>query len=153
MSTAAIAVAVDGTPSSRTALLRAAGLAREQGRPLRGVHVLDDGWVDYIGNDWQSSAGARQGFLDYVRRHAEAQAEAARQQFDELAGDFPAASFSVICGDPLDALCDLMREEVPAMLVLADDAFQVCGRPSVRRLAADLPRRVHGPVLVVSACG
>jgi nucleotide-binding universal stress UspA family protein len=151
MSAAAIAVAVDGSPSSRGALQRALDLAREQGRPLRGVFVLDDGWADYIGNDWQSSRDSRQGFLDYVRGHLEAQAETARRQFDGIAGDFPGASFAVICGDPIEALCDITERETPALLVLAADAFQVCGRPSVKRLAKDLPRRLRRPVVVVAA--
>jgi nucleotide-binding universal stress UspA family protein len=148
---AAIAVAVDGSPSSCGALQRALELARDQGRPLRGVFVLDDGWADYIGNDWQSSSNSRQGFLDYVRGHLEAQAEAARLQFENAVGDFPDASFAVICGDPLEALCQMMNDQSPALLVLASNVFQVCGRPSAKRLAKDLPLRVRQPVDVVGA--
>jgi nucleotide-binding universal stress UspA family protein len=151
MSAAAVAVAVDGSPSSRGALQRALELAREQGRPLRGVFVLDSGWADYIGNDWQSSRDSRQGFLDYVRGQLESQSEAARRQFEGIVGTSADARFSVICGDPLEALCELMEREAAAMLVISGDVFQVCGRPSVKRLAKELPRRINQPVVVVVA--
>lgn len=150
MSGAAIAVAVDGSPASRGALDHALRLAREQGRPLAGVFVLDSGWADYIGNDWQSSCGARQGFLDYVRGHLEAQAEAARRQFADSVGDLPEAHFSVIAGDPLEALAELMEGGQATLLVAGPEVFQVCGRPSLKRLARDLPRRVKQPVVFVA---
>jgi len=149
MSVNAVAVAVDGSEASRGALEQALRLAREQGRPLAGVFVLDSGWADYIGNDWQSARNARQGFLDYVRGQLENQAEAARRQFEAAAAGFGNAHFSVVTGDPLEALCDLMAEGGAQMLVAGREVFQVCGRPSVKRLAKDLPRRIKQPVVIV----
>jgi nucleotide-binding universal stress UspA family protein len=146
---AAVVVAVDGSEASRGALEQALRLAREQGRPLAGVFVIDSGWADYIGNDWQSARNARQGFLDYVRGHLEDQAEAARRQFEAAAAGFGNAHFSVVTGDPLEALCDLMAEGGAQMLVAGREVFQVCGRPSVKRLAKDLPRRIKQPVVIV----
>jgi nucleotide-binding universal stress UspA family protein len=145
----AIAVAVDGSEASRSALDHALRLAREQGRPLAGVFVLDSGWADYIGNDWQSSRDARQGFLDYVRGHLETQAEEARRQFEAAADGFADAQFSVIAGDPLEALCELMAQGEAEMLVASREVFQVCGRPSLKRLAKELPRRIRQPVMIV----
>jgi len=146
---AAIVVAVDGSQASHGALEQALRLAREQGRPLAGVFVLDSGWADYIGNDWQSARNARQGFLDYVRGQLENQAEEARRQFEAAAAGFGNAHFSVVTGDPLEALCDLMAEGGAQMLVAGREVFQVCGRPSVKRLAKDLPRRIKQPVVIV----
>ncbi len=144
----AIAVAVDGSPASSAALDMAHGLAREQGRPLTGIFVLDTGWADYIGNDWQSAAGARQGFLDYIRGQLEAQAEAARHQFAAATEDLGAASFAVIPGEPLEALCEFMAHGSAEMLVVGSEVFQVCGRPSVKRLAHDLARQVDAVRIV-----
>jgi nucleotide-binding universal stress UspA family protein len=146
---AAIAVAVDGSAASQGALEQALRLAREQNRPLAGWFVLDSGWADYIGNDWQSARNARQGFLDYVRGHLEAQAEAARRQFAAAAVDCADARFSIVAGDPLEALCKLMAQGQAAMLVAGREVFQVCGRPSVKRLAKELPRRIKQPVVIV----
>lgn len=137
-----IAVAVDGSPASTASIAEAVRLARAEQRPLLGVFVLDTGWADYIGNDWQSAAGARQGFLDYIRAQLEAQAEAARSQFAAATGDIAAASFAVIPGEPLETLCELMQRGEVEMLVAGREVFQVCGRPSVKRLARDLARRV-----------
>jgi nucleotide-binding universal stress UspA family protein len=145
----AIAVAVDGSPASEAALGYALGVARERRLPLRGVFVLDSGWVDFIGNDWQSAAGARQGFLDYVRRELEAQAEAARRQFAAATGDIADASFDIIPGDPLEALVNLMAEGATELLVAGKEVFRVCGRPSVKLLPRELPKRVRQPVVIV----
>jgi nucleotide-binding universal stress UspA family protein len=145
----AIAVAVDGSPASEAALRHALGLARERRQTLRGVFVLDTGWADFIGNDWQSAAGARQGFLDYVRRNLEAQAEAARQQFSAATAEVADASFEVVPGDPLAALVELMADGSASLLVAGRDVFQVCGRPSVRLLPRELPKRVRQPVVIV----
>jgi nucleotide-binding universal stress UspA family protein len=145
----AIAVAVDGSPASEAALGYALGVARERRRPLHGVFVLDTGWADFIGNDWQSAAGARQGFLDYVRRELEAQAEAARRQFSAATAGIADADFEIVPGDPLDTLVDLMAGGTADMLVAGRDVFRVCGRPSVKLLAKELPRRVRQPVVIV----
>jgi nucleotide-binding universal stress UspA family protein len=149
MSGRTIAVAVDGSEASRGALILALRLAREQDRPLAGVFVLDSGWADYIGNDWQSARNSRQGFLDYVRDHLEAQAEEARRQFEAATDGLADATFSVIAGDPLEALCTLMAEDEATLLVAGREVFQVCGRPSVKRLAKELPRRIKQPVMIV----
>ena len=149
MSAGAIVVAVDGSQASAAALEFAAALARDEGRPLKGVFVLDTGWVDYIGNDWQSARGARQGFLDYVRAELEAHAEAARQQFGAATAALSAAEFDVVPGDPLQTLCELTARSDTAMLVAGRDVFQVCGRPSIKRLARELPRRARAPVVIV----
>jgi nucleotide-binding universal stress UspA family protein len=148
-SAAAIVVAVDGSEASRGALEQALRLAREQGRPLAGVFVLDSGWADFIGNDWQSARNARQGFLDYVRGHLEDQAEAARRQFEVATAGFGDVHFSIVTGDPLESLCALMAQGHAEMLVAGREVFQVCGRPSVKRLAKDLPRRIKQPVVIV----
>ncbi len=150
MSAAApIAVAVDGSAASRAALDYAATRARREGRGLTGVFVLDAGWADYIGNDWQSSRNARQGFLDYVLAEQEAQAQAARAQFEAGTAGLANARFAVLAGDPLDELCGLMERGEATLLVAGRDVFQVCGRPSLKRLARDLRRRV-GQALVIA---
>lgn len=144
----AIAVAVDGTEASRAALDFALGLARARGRALAGVFVIDAGWADFIGNDWQSSRNARQGFLDHMRREQEAQAALARRQF-ERAADLPENRFSVLVGDPAEALIGLMAEGGYEALVIGRGAFEACGRPSVRRLPRALARKVRQPVHLV----
>ncbi len=145
----AIAVAVDGSPASAGAIATALRLARERGRPLAGLFVFDTGWADFIGNDWQSAAGARQGFLDYVRRELEKQAAAAQAQFAAATAEFADADFAVIPGEPLEVLCDFMDRGGAETLVAGREAFQVCGRPSVKTLARDLVRRVAREVVIV----
>jgi nucleotide-binding universal stress UspA family protein len=144
-----VAVAVDGSPASEAALRHALGVARAGGKPLTGVFILDTGWVDFIGNDWQSAAGARQGFLDYIRGQLETQADLARRQFAEATEGVAEATFEVVPGDPLDALIEIMAGGDAEMLVAGREVFQVCGRPSVKRLAKELPRRVRQPVVIV----
>ena len=148
MSRGRIAVAVDGSEASRGALDYALGLARTEGRPVAGVFVLDTGWADYIGNDWQSAAGARQGFLDYIRGQLEAQAELARAQFDEATIGYDKAEFRIIPGEPLETLCELIEHGDADLLVAGRDVFQVCGRPSVKRLSRDLPRRIQSVQII-----
>lgn len=146
--TGTIAVAIDGSPASEAALAEAVRLARAGERPLLGVFVLDTGWADYIGNDWQSAAGARQDFLDYIRSQLEAQAEAAREQFVAATHDHAAARFVVIPGEPLETLCELMARGEAEALVAGKEVFQICGRPSARTLARDLTRRVRALLIV-----
>jgi nucleotide-binding universal stress UspA family protein len=143
-----IAVAVDGSPASDGALAEAVKRAAQEGRPLVGVFVIDTGWADFIGNDWQSAAGARQGFLDYIRAQLESQAEAARAQFTAAAHALPASRFEVIAGEPHDALADFLDRGEAQCLFIGRETFQVCGRPSARRLATDIARR-HPAVRLV----
>jgi nucleotide-binding universal stress UspA family protein len=143
-----IAVAVDGSKASAAALDYAVEIARREGRPLSGVFVIDSGWADYIGNDWQSSRNARQGFLDYMLEQQEAQAAAAREQFSRAVLGLPTSSFSVLVGDPTEALERMMRGDEANMLVLGRATFQICGRPSVKSLARILARKIAKPVIV-----
>ena len=145
----AIVVAVDGTEASALALARARELAAQQSRPLTGVFVIDAGWADFIGNDWQSSRNARQGFLDYVRGDQERHSECARIQFAEVCAGTPDASFRIVAGEPLDALAEFVEHEDAAALVMGRDSFTACGRPSAKRLGKLLARRLRQPVYVI----
>jgi nucleotide-binding universal stress UspA family protein len=149
MKPGSVAVAIDGSPASAAALSHALDVARGLGKPLTGIFVLDTGWADFIGNDWQSAAGARQGFLDYIRGQLETQADLARRQFADATEGVTEAAFEVVPGDPLDALIEMMAGGEADMLVAGREVFQVCGRPSVKRLAKELPRRVRQPVVIV----
>ena len=142
-----IVVAVDGSAASAQALGFAVELAQREGKPLAGVYVIDSEWADFIGNDWQSSRNARQGFLDYVLEQQKAQAGAAEQQFAQATQGLQESSFSVLVGDPPRALAELMQGD-PELLVLGRDVFQVCGRPSMKTLSHDLKRTMRKPVVV-----
>ncbi|MCX7176145.1 MAG: universal stress protein [Proteobacteria bacterium] len=144
-----IAVAIDGTEASAAALVFAVDKARLEEARLHGVFVLDTGWADFIGNDWQSSRNARQGFLDYVRGELEKQSERARRQFVGATADWPNSSFTTLPGDPAEALAGLMgRGEADAM-VLGEAVYRTCGRPSVKNLAKQLKKVVRQPLFVL----
>lgn len=143
-----VVVAVDGSESSQEALNHAVDLARQSQAALTGVFVIDAGWPDYIGNDWQSSKGARQGFLDYIREEQEQQAETARGQFERAAQGLPAAKFSLLAGDPVDVLVELAGERSDDLLVLNRRVFQVSGRPSLKSLGRRLAEKARRPYLL-----
>lgn len=145
----AVAVAVDGAHASASALEHASWLARRDGAVLHGIFVLDTGWRDFLGNDWQSSAGSRQAFLDYVRRELGKQAAAAQRQFEETTAGLAGAVFHVLAGDPVDELAAWMALGEADTLVAGRSVFQVCGRPSLKSLARDLPRKVRQPVVLL----
>lgn len=148
MAFASIVVAVDGCDASAEALRQAVALARRDGVALAGVFVVDDQWADFIGNDWQSSRNARQGFLDHVRQEQEQQARLARAQFEQAADGLPAASFHVLAGDPARTLL-ARAQAVDGLLVLGRRVFQVSGRPSLKSLARRLAEASPGAVLVL----
>jgi nucleotide-binding universal stress UspA family protein len=145
---ARIVVAVDGSASSQEALDGAARLARQERSILTGIFVIDSEWADFIGNDWQSAGQARQGFLDYVRREQDQQAEAARRQFESAAQGLEGASFSLRVGDPASVLMELAGAATTGLLVLSRRVFQVSGRPSLKTLGRDLATRALQPVLL-----
>ncbi|GAB4177770.1 MAG: hypothetical protein OHK0026_07910 [Rhodocyclaceae bacterium] len=145
----AIVVAVDGTDASAGALARARELAAQEARPLTGVFVIDAGWADFIGNDWQSSRNARQGFLDYVLSDQERHSERARAQFAGACGSDPQACFRVLVGEPLDALAAFVERENAAALVMGREGFRACGRPSAKQLGKRLTQRLRQPVYLV----
>ena len=144
-----IVVAVDGSAASQEALNQAVELARQSQSALTGVFVIDGGWPDYIGNDWQSSKGARQGFLDYIRQEQEQQAEAAQMQFESAAQGVPAATFSVQAGDPAEVMLQIANEPSTDLLVLSRRVFQVTGRPSLKRLGERLAKKATRPLLML----
>jgi nucleotide-binding universal stress UspA family protein len=144
-----IAIAIDGTKASAAALSFAVEKARAEKSQLTGIFVLDTGWVDFIGNDWQSSRNARQGFLDYVRNELEQQMELARRQFEAATADLPGANFTMLPGEPARTLVELMQRGEADAMVLGPEVYQSCGRPSVTRLAKHLKKNVRQPVYVV----
>jgi nucleotide-binding universal stress UspA family protein len=139
---------VDGSAASQEALNHAVHLARQSQVALTGVFVIDAGWPDYIGNDWQSSKGARQGFLDYIQEEQEQQAKAARVQFERAAAGLPAAVFSVLAGDPAEVVIRLAHEPSNDLFVLNQRVFQVSGRPSLKTLGRRLADSARRPYLL-----
>lgn len=144
-----IVVAVDGSEASSAAIEQAISFARQRNVALAGVFVIDGNWPDYIGNDWQSAKGARQGFLDYIREEQEAQAAAAQAQFVRATGDVPNVEFRILAGDPTDVLADISRSPATALLVASKRVFQVSGRPSLKGLAGAIAKRATQPLLLV----
>jgi nucleotide-binding universal stress UspA family protein len=149
MSLGQILVAVDGTSASAPALDLAVRMARSEDSFLTGLFVLDSGWPDFIGNDWQSSRGARQGFLDHVEREQQAQAEAAREQFERAAAEVPDARFLVLAGDPSQVLLERMNSPDTDLLVFGRRTFQASGRPSLKRAAVTLAKRGTSALLLL----
>ncbi len=149
MSFSNIVVAVDGSEASQDALNHAVNLARQSSTALTGIFIIDTQWADYIGNDWQSAKGARQGFLDYIRKEQEEQAEAARTQFEQATHGMEQASFSVHAGDPTEVLIEQASSENTGILVASRRVFQVSGRPSLKSLAARLAKKASRPLLLL----
>ena len=143
-----IVVAIDGSAASQEALNQAANIARQSHADLTGVFVIDSQWPDFIGNDWQSSKGARQGFLDYIQDEQEQQAEAARRQFEASVNGMPAAVFSLEAGDPAEVILHLASNPTTDLLVLSRRVFQVSGRPSLKTLGERLAKKATKPFLL-----
>lgn len=142
-------MAVDGSTASNAALDHAVTLARQSNAALTGVFVVDGGWPDFIGNDWQSAKGARQGFLDYIREEQQEQAQIARRQFEEAAAGLSGARFDVLAGDPTETLVRLAASDATSLLVASRRVFQVSGRPSLKSLAKTLAQKAERPLLLL----
>jgi nucleotide-binding universal stress UspA family protein len=143
-----IVVAVDGSEASQEALDHAVEMARQSKSVLTGFFVLDSQWPDYIGNDWQSARGARQGFLDYIRAEQEQQADAARQQFRSATKGIERSGFSIVSGDPTEVLIAKAKSADTGLLVFGQRVFQVSGRPSLRSLSKRLIAKATRPVML-----
>ena len=148
MSCGNIVVAVDGSEASQGALDHAVNLARQSNTALTGIFIIDSQWADFIDNDWQSAKGARQGFLDYIRKEQEEQAEAARAQFEQATQGMEQVSFSIHAGDPTEVLVDQASSANTGILVAGRRVFQVSGRPSLKSLAATLAKKASRPLLL-----
>jgi nucleotide-binding universal stress UspA family protein len=144
-----IVAAVDGAECSGAVLALAVPLARQHGAALTGLFVVDAGWPDYIGNDWQSAAGARQGFLDYVHAEQEEQARAAQAQFAAATADFPGAAFQVVGADPADELIRQARSPEVDLLIASRRSFAVSGRPSLKTMAKRLGDKATRGVMIL----
>jgi nucleotide-binding universal stress UspA family protein len=144
-----IVVAVDGSAATAESLERAVLLARQSAAALTGVFVLDGNWADFIGNDWQSSKGARQGFLDYIRKEQEEQADAARSQFEAAVAGLERSEFSLLAGDPTEELLRLANVSSTDLLIVSRQVFQVSGRPSLKSLAKTLAQKATRPLLLL----
>ncbi len=143
-----IVVAVDGSEASQSALDHGVELARRGSAPLTGFFVIDTQWADFIGNDWQSSKGSRQGFLDYMRIEQEQQAEAARVQFEKATQGLEHALFLVHAGDPTSVMIEQASADTTGILIAGRRVFQVTGRPSLKSLAKMLEKKASRPLLL-----
>lgn len=141
-----IVVAVDGSEASQEALNYAVELARQRNCALTGLFIIDGGWPDYIGNDWQSTKDSRQEFLDYIFKEQESQAEAARRQFEIAAENIGERRFSILAGDPTEMLITQANAADTGMLVVGQRIFQVSGRPSLRSLSTRLVAKASRPL-------
>ncbi len=144
-----IVVAVDGSPACGESLHHAAELARRCDAAMTGLFVLDNQWADFIGNDWQSAAGARQGFLDQMRQEQEGQAELAQEQFRTAANELEQARFLVRVGDPLTVLREVANAPDTDLLILSRRVFAVAGRPSLKGLAKSLATQTDRPLMLL----
>ncbi len=144
-----VVVAVDGTEAALASLEWAVAWARLGRHPLRGLFIWDAGWPDFIGNDWQSSQGARQGFLDHVQQAVARQQTLAQAQFQQMVGDLPWAEFLAQSGDPLTLLLAWASDPQVALLVLGRRTFQVCGRPSLVAIPGQIVKRASRPLMVL----
>jgi nucleotide-binding universal stress UspA family protein len=144
-----IAVAVDGSLVSELPLSHAIHQARQHNAVLTGIFIIDGQWADFIGNDWQSSKGARQGFLDYIRAEQEAQAQLAQTQFQQAVREWPQAVFEVLAGDPIRMLVQRASPASTDLLVTSRRVFQVSGRPSLKTLASKLAQQASCPLLLL----
>jgi len=148
MNNGSIVVAVDGSEASIEALNHAITLARQSNARLAGFFIIDTQWADFIGNDWQSAKGARQGFLDYIRQEQEEQAEAARTQFTQATQGMEQASFTIHAGDPTETMLEQASSRNTGLLITSRRIFQVSGRPSLKSLAATLTKKASCPILL-----
>ena len=144
-----ITVAVDGSPASVLPLDHAVLHARQNKAVLTGIFIIDGQWADFIGNDWQSSKGARQGFLDYILEEQEAQAKLAQTQFHQAVGDWPQATFEVLAGDPIRKLVEWATPDSTDLLITSRRVFQVSGRPILKTLAGELAQRANCALLLL----
>lgn len=144
-----IVAAVDGAECSGAVLALAVDLARRHGARLTGLFIVDAGWPDYIGNDWQSAMGARQGFLDYIHAEQEEQARAAQAQFAAAAAGLDGAAFQVVGADPTAELIARARSPEVDLLVASRRSFAVSGRPSLKSLAQKLAAKATRPIAVL----
>ncbi len=144
-----IVVAVDGSSASQEALNQAINLARQSHAALTGVFIIDGGWPDYIGNDWQSAKGARQGFLDYIQAEQEQQAQTAREQFENAVNGMPDVKFSLEAGDPTEIIVKMACQPSTDLLVLSRRVFQVSGRPSLKLLGEKLAKTATQPFMLM----
>lgn len=144
-----IVAVVDGSAVSQPVVDGAKSLAGQFDCELAGIFVMDDGWPDYIGNDWQSSKGARQGFLDHVRVEQEEQAEKARAQFATATARLPRTSFEVLGGDPVPTIIAVANNPATGLLVVSRRVFQVSGRPSLKTLGKTLAEKATQPLLLL----
>jgi nucleotide-binding universal stress UspA family protein len=144
-----IVAVIDGSAVSQPVVDKAQSLAGRFDCELAGIFVMDDGWPDFIGNDWQSSKGARQGFLDHVRQEQEEQAEKARAQFTVATDRLPRASFEVLGGDPVPTIVGFANDPATGLLIVSRRVFQVSGRPSLKSLAATLAAKATQPLLLL----
>lgn len=145
-----LVVAVDGSAATGESLDHAVQLARGCNAALTGLFVLDNQWADFIGNDWQSAAGARQGFLDQMLREQEHQAAAARQQFQRATEDLREARFLLRVGDPLTVMLEIAQAPETDLLIFSRRVFANAGRPSLKGMAASLVKRARRPLLLLA---
>lgn len=143
-----IVVAVDGSDASQEALYYAVDLARQSNTALTGLFIIDGGWSDYIGNDWQSPQNVRQEFLDYIHKEQEQQAEAARRQFVSAVDGIKDCKFTVLVGDPIEMLITTAKAEDTDLFIVGKRVFQVSGRPSLRSLGKRLADKATQPLML-----
>lgn len=132
MSTATIVCAVNETTGAEEALRTASGLAGRLGLRLVAVHVVEDVPVSPA-----ARREARTGGMRLVDRLLAEQ-------------DVRIADRRVAIGDPAEHIARIAGEEGAELLVIGSKPHGRRPRPPLRsRLATELPRTTHIPVVVV----
>lgn len=141
-----IIAAIDGEEYSKSPLELALNLAGDKNIELLAIYVMDSGWPDFIGHDWQSSKASRQGFLSYINQAQKEQLEKTQEQFARI--KYSLASLQIINGEPGKILQKFAQDQENTGICLSKQVFQACGRPGLKKLAADLLKASKIPLFI-----
>ena len=145
-----ILLITDGSPSADAAVQMATELSLSLKQPLRAVFILDEGWKNFLGDEWINTSSTRMKFFhwfeDGLHKHSEDVLAEVAEKVKEKGGQ---VETEIKVGKTEKVIAELTAEQETALLVLPNPhATAPAATAGLRYNLNSLSKKVKCPIYI-----
>ncbi|EHQ91270.1 universal stress protein [Desulfosporosinus youngiae] len=145
-----ILLITDGSPSADAAVQMATELSLGLKQPLRAVFILDEGWKNFLGDEWINTSSTRMKFFhwfeDGLHKHSEDVLAEVAEKVKEKGGQ---VETEIKVGKTEKVIVELTAEQETALLVLPNPhATAPAATAGLRYNLNSLSKKVKCPIYI-----